>query len=232
MTAYFSRRTALGGLAILLLPSAWGKPSYTVAQRVAQFGPAVAKRLHGAVQNAGLTYPPQALAYVAFKNSKLLQVYGRRGDSQPWRFIKQYPIWAASGHSGPKLAEGDNQVPEGLYRAHFLNPNSQFHLSIRLNYPSAFDKKMAQTDGRKNLGGDIMIHGNAVSIGCLAMGDEAAEDLFVLAALAEKNSVEVLISPVDFRLKPKFETPAKPTWLPALYANIQTELKKFPLPGK
>jgi hypothetical protein len=232
MQPHFSRRTALGGLTAWLIPSAWGKPSYTVAQRVVQFGPAVAKRLRSAVQGAGLTYPPQALAYVAFKNSKLLQVYGRMGDAQPWRFIKQYPILAASGHSGPKLAEGDNQVPEGLYRAYFLNPNSLFHLSIRLNYPNTFDKKMAQTDGRKNLGGDIMIHGNAVSIGCLAMGDEAAEDLFVLAALTEKNSVEVLVSPVDFRLKPKFETPTQPTWLHTLYADIQTELKKLPLPGK
>jgi hypothetical protein len=37
-------------------------------------------------------------------------------------------------------------------------------------------------DGRKNLGSNIMIHGKNCSVGCLAMGDEAAEELFVLAA--------------------------------------------------
>ena len=70
----------------------------------------------------------------------------------------EYPILAASGVLGPKLREGDKQVPEGIYGAEALNPNSKFHLSIRLNYPNTFDRRMAQSDGRTQLGGDIMIH--------------------------------------------------------------------------
>ena len=34
-----------------------------------------------------------------------------------------------------------------------LNPNSQFHLSLELNYPNAFDREVAARDGRTNLGG-------------------------------------------------------------------------------
>lgn len=44
-----------------------------------------------------------------------------------------------------------------------------------------------------------MIHGNAVSIGCLAMGDTAAEELFVLAARTGLRNIQVILSPIDFR---------------------------------
>ena len=86
------------------------------------------------------------------------------------------------GASGPKIQRGDKQVPEGVYGISYLNPNSAYHLSLGVNYPNAFDREMAAKDGRKNLGGDIMIHGKNVSSGCLAVGDEPAEELFVLAA--------------------------------------------------
>ena len=70
-----------------------------------------------------------------------------------------------------KLKEGDGQVPEGIYHIDSLNPNSMFHLSIRLDYPNSFDKQQGKIDGRKELGSDIMIHGNTCSSGCLAIGD-------------------------------------------------------------
>jgi murein L,D-transpeptidase YafK len=71
----------------------------------------------------------------------------------------------ASGKAGPKLREGDGQVPEGIYRIDGLNPNSSYHLSLKLNYPNDFDLEQARTEGRTELGGDIFIHGKAVSIG-------------------------------------------------------------------
>lgn len=43
-----------------------------------------------------------------------------------------------------------------------------------------------------------MIHGKRCSVGCLAMGDEAAEDLFVLAAETGIENVSIILSPVDF----------------------------------
>ena len=51
-----------------------------------------------------------------------------------------YPVLGASGVLGPKLKEGDRQVPEGVYRVPELNPNSDFHLSLRLDYPNEFDR--------------------------------------------------------------------------------------------
>ncbi|MBI3897161.1 MAG: L,D-transpeptidase family protein [Gammaproteobacteria bacterium] len=200
---------------------------YTVSERLTQYGPIVESRLRRAFESAGLSYPPHELAYIAFKDSRRFEVYGRMSPVQRWRFVKAYPIRAASGKLGPKLAEGDNQVPEGSYRAAYLNPNSQFHLSIRVNYPNEYDRHVAKADGRTRLGGDIMIHGNAVSIGCLAVGDQAAEDLFVLAALASPERVRVIISPTDFRLASASVPVAGPPWIGDLYVAIRAELQQF-----
>ncbi|HET9864834.1 MAG TPA: hypothetical protein VFP37_15430, partial [Steroidobacteraceae bacterium] len=109
-----------------------------------------------------------------------------------------------------------------------LNANSRFHLSIRLNFPNSFDLARAHEDGRTQIGSDIMIHGTSASIGCLAMGNEAAEDLFVLAALAGKEHVEIVIAPTDFRSSAIQVPNGVPGWLSILYGQIKTELEKFP----
>ncbi|HSK18243.1 MAG TPA: L,D-transpeptidase family protein, partial [Longimicrobiales bacterium] len=76
---------------------------------------------------------------------------------------------------GPKRHQGDAQVPEGFYNIDLFNPNSSYHLSMRVDYPNARDRA-ANPDG--NLGGDIYIHGDCVSEGCLAMTDEGIEELY------------------------------------------------------
>ena len=70
-----------------------------------------------------------------------------------------------------------------------------------------------------------MIHGSARSIGCLAMGNEPAEDLFVLAAETGIENITVLLSPVDFRVwgLPS-NMPKLPGWTSELYAEIKKEL--------
>ena len=214
------------------LPESGAGKRYTVAERLEQYGAAVEQQLRPVVEAAGLSYPPYEFAYVAFKDTSLLEVYGRMGAEQPWHFIRTYPVQRASGRLGPKLAEGDYQVPEGIYRAEFLNANSRFHLSIRLDYPNAFDREMAKAEGRTRLGGDIMIHGGAVSVGCLAMGDEAAEALFILAALVSKERVQIVVSPTDFRQSAPWTVPAglRP-WANTLYLSLEEALKAFPLPA-
>lgn len=201
---------------------------YSIAERVEQFGPAVGDRLRARFDAAGLAYPPAELAYVAFKDIRRLQVYGRAVAGDPWRFVREYRVQGASGTLGPKIGDGDRQVPEGVYRIESLNPNSRFHLSLRLNYPNEFDRAAARRDGRENLGGDIMIHGARASIGCLAMGNEAAEDLFVLAALAGPEHVRVVISPTDFR-DPTSRVPRiLSDWVRELYLSLRRELQQFP----
>jgi murein L,D-transpeptidase YafK len=204
---------------------------YTVEQRVAQFGPAVRERLAPSFAAVGLEFPPRAVALVAFKDSKHLELYGRANHSAAWTFVKRYGVFGASGRLGPKLAEGDRQVPEGLYRAELLNANSRFHLSIRLNYPNDFDRVVGASDGRTNLGSDIMIHGGASSVGCLAVGDEAAEELFILVALTGIDRTSIVVSPTDFRNARAHEPDVPQPWAAQLYADLRAALAEYPQPS-
>lgn len=175
----------------------------TVANVLAAIGPEVDERLHPDFQRAGVAYPPPRLIMLAFKRERRLELHAADGSGK-YHFVRSYPILAASGGDGPKLREGDSQVPEGFYRIELLNPNSRYHLSLRVNYPNPEDCARAAAAGRDlaSLGGDIMIHGGAASVGCLAMGDPAAEDLFVLAARTGLDAIEVIIVPRDLRVSP------------------------------
>lgn len=206
----------------------------TVAQRLAEFGPGADERLRPHFREKDVAYPPERLVLVGLKHERRLEVYaGAAGD--PLRFIRSYRVHAASGGSGPKLREGDRQVPEGIYPIVLLNPNSDFHLSLRIGYPNAFEREQARREGRTNLGGDIMIHGGSVSAGCLAVGDEAAEDLFVLAARTGLGNIRVLLCPADFRRGRTVPAPLPasrplPAWTEALYEDLRRDLAALPLP--
>ena len=99
---------------------------------------------------------------------------------------------------------------------------------MKLNYPNAFDLRHAKREGRSNPGSDIFIHGKRLSVGCLAMGDEAIEELFVLVAAVGKNNARVVIAPHDPRNTTlPSSLPNAPPWLPELYGLIETEFKAF-----
>jgi hypothetical protein len=201
----------------------------TIVQRLEQFGEAARARWRPFFTNTQVTYPPATVKLVALKDERLLQVYAanKSGTNQ---LIRSCPILAASGYPGPKLKEGDGQVPEGVYPIVSLNPNSICHVALRVGYPNEFDRAQAIKDGRTDLGGDIMIHGDSVSIGCLAMGDEVAEDLFVLAADTGLTNLAMIITPVDFRKGKAVPKAAKlPEWTDELYSKIKAQLADLPL---
>jgi murein L,D-transpeptidase YafK len=206
-------------------------PTTTIEEQLKLYGPSTRQRLRGYCKLAGLTYPPKDLAFIGLKNERELQVYGS-DDGVSYKLVKDYPILGASGELGPKLKEGDRQVPEGFYRIELLQPNTPFHLALRVSYPSDFDKQRAAEEGRTGLGGDIMIHGNNCSAGCLAMGDETAEDLFVLVADSGKEKVQVILSPVDFRRASNATLPTAPSWVPQLYSSLKQSLDAFPMPKR
>ncbi len=134
---------------------------------------------------------------------------------------------AFSGTLGPKLREGDGQIPEGIYGIDYLNPNSRFYLSLKVSYPNASDRARAKVDGRVNLGGDIMIHGKAVTIGCVPVGDDAIEDIFYLASAVGIKNVSVVIAPYDMRKGRKPELERSPlAWYPDLCREIAAVVVK------
>ena len=82
-----------------------------------------------------------------------------------------------SGQLGPKVTEGDRQVPEGFYTITpgSMNPNSHYYLSFNVGYPNAYDR--ANGHG----GGSIMVHGICSSAGCFSMTDKQIEEIYALA---------------------------------------------------
>lgn len=151
----------------------------------------VEPKVRDLVTKVGLVYPTRQLFFRVFKDEKILEVWGSAAGKDQLKKIKSYDILAASGGPGPKRKSGDNQVPEGWYNVNRFNPNSQYHLSLGLNYPNGSDRHFADAD---DPGGDIFIHGNKKSIGCLAMGDPAIEEIYTLAR-ASTNRIYVLILP-------------------------------------
>jgi murein L,D-transpeptidase YafK len=142
---------------------------------------------------AGVVWPPSAL---------LLRVYKAQGELEVWAAparqrltrVATWGICAQSGDLGPKRREGDGQVPEGFYTVALFNPASSYHLSMRVSYPNRSDRVLSD---KQHPGGDIMIHGDCVSIGCIAMSDERIEELWQIATAVrdQGETVDVEILP-------------------------------------
>ena len=97
--------------------------------------------------------------------------------------IHTYDFCASSGELGPKREQGDLQTPEGVYHIDRFNPASNFHLSLGINYPNKADKQL----GKSNPGGDIFIHGNCVTVGCIPLTDDKIKELYVLCVESKNN---------------------------------------------
>lgn len=196
----------------------------TVSDVIELYEKPVEKALSPLFAVKGLSYPPKKLAFLVMKQERILELWASDNETDFFK-VTRYPILAASGKLGPKLKEGDRQVPEGSYKIIGFNPNSVFHISMKLNYPNAFDLTMARKEGRHNPGSDIFIHGNSASIGCLAMGDAAIEELFTLAYKTGRNNIEVIIAPSDPRKSPLIPPEESPVWTKDLYKKIESRFR-------
>ena len=133
-------------------------------------------------EERGIRYPAAEVFIRIFKRERTLEVWVRPEDNDAFQLLKNYDICALAGELGPKRQQGDSQVPEGFYAIDFFNPESDYHLSLHVDYPNVKDRG-AGADGI-NLGGDIYIHGGCNSDGCLALTDEGIMELYWLSVEA------------------------------------------------
>lgn len=149
--------------------------------------------MKSAFARADVAWPPDEIFMRVFKRrlkdgrleDGAVELWARSGSMKKFVRVKTYPICSASGDPGPKRAQGDMQVPEGFYTISGFNPASSYHLSMRIDYPNESDRRLGR---RGNLGGDIFIHGDCVSIGCIAVTDPLIEELYVAATAAKDKS--------------------------------------------
>lgn len=129
-----------------------------------------------------------------FKKEQKLEVWARNKGNGTYKMLKTYEFCATTGVLGPKRRSGDKQIPEGFYEVDFFNPQSQYLLSFRVNYPNKSDLVFAD---KLNPGDNIFIHGHCVTIGCIPVGDENIKELYLLTAKAKNagGTVNVHIFP-------------------------------------
>jgi len=147
-----------------------------------------------ALQAKSLSAENLRIYFRGLKKEKILQLWAWN-DSFPAKLYREYPICEISGKLGPKRRQGDLQVPEGFYHIQVFNPQSNYHLSLGINYPNPSDLVHS---GAQKAGGDIYIHGQCSSSGCLAMGNEAINEIYVIAVMAKasgQDSIPVHLFP-------------------------------------
>jgi murein L,D-transpeptidase YafK len=120
----------------------------------------------------------------AFKKEGKLEVWVKQPLEENHSLLITYDFCVLSGELGPKRKEGDLQVPEGVYHINHFNPQSNFLLSLGINYPNASDKILSH---KSHPGGAIYIHGNCVSIGCIPVTDKKIKELYLLAVEARTH---------------------------------------------
>ncbi|MDJ0641231.1 MAG: L,D-transpeptidase family protein [Erythrobacter sp.] len=135
------------------------------------------------------TYPQQRVSRIADyllvdKSDRMLVAYSR---GRPIRVY--YGLQFGDAPIGHKRFEGDERTPEGIYTIHTRNPNSSYHLSLRIDYPNSADRTFAARYGR-SAGGDIFIHGQPNGLpsnrrmrgdwtdGCIALTNAEIEELW------------------------------------------------------
>ena len=121
----------------------------------------------------------------SFKREQKLEVWAKNKADESFIFLKSYEYCATTGVLGPKRRSGDRQIPEGFYEVDLFNPNSQYLLSFRINYPNKSDLVFAD---KLNPGDNIFFHGHSVTIGCIPIGDDNIQELYLLAAKAKSAS--------------------------------------------
>jgi murein L,D-transpeptidase YafK len=135
-------------------------------------------------EKKGLSYPAKYIFLRSFKLDSELEVWVKNNVNDTFRLFKSYRVCTLSGKMGPKRKEGDRQVPEGFYYINDFNPNSNYHLSLGLNYPNYSDKILSDP---KKPGGDIYIHGSCLTVGCIPLTDEFIEEVYILAVNAKNE---------------------------------------------
>ena len=173
------------------------KTSYKVSDVFARMEDSVKKQFEA----QHLTWPPEAMYVRSFKYDRQLEVWVKGNAKEPFKLFKTYKVCMQSGTMGPKRMEGDYQVPEGFYQINEFNPNSNYHLSLGLNYPNASDRILSDSIRPGNA---IYIHGNCVSTGCIAIQDYPIEEVYTIASIVKLNGqdfIPVHIFPVNYSVK-------------------------------
>ena len=149
----------------------------------ASMSPATAENQQMTTRSSATQTPVQADFVLVDKSDRLMVIYQNGKAIRAYRGLR-----FGDAPMGHKRFQGDERTPEGRYTIDLRNPQSRFHLSMRISYPNQQDRRFASKRGRSP-GGDIYIHGqpngyNGPPIrrdwtdGCIALTNEQIEELW------------------------------------------------------
>jgi murein L,D-transpeptidase YafK len=188
-------------IALLAITTAMTPPSSFFSQqlkfpRVAKAQKNKGNAVEALLKSKGVNTDEFDLFLRAFKKEQKLEVWAKNKGNGSFVMLKDYDFCASTGMLGPKRRSGDKQMPEGFYTINFFNPQSNYHLSFRINYPNESDLVFAD---KLNPGDNIFIHGDCVTIGCIPIGNDNIEELYLLAAKA-KSSGDISVHIFPYRM--------------------------------
>lgn len=150
-----------------------------------------------AIAKKGIKISELNILIVAYKAEQELIIYAKKAGATKYQVLISYDICASSGVLGPKRKQGDGQVPEGFYKIDRYNPSSQFYLSLGLNYPNQSDRIISKAS---DLGGDVFIHGECVTIGCMPMTNDKIKEIYLLALQAHATGQTIPVYVFPFKM--------------------------------
>lgn len=193
----------------------------------------ILKRLEKPMRQAGAVYPPSQVRVAVFKAERKAELWLPDSNGK-WRYIKTWRFTASSGKQGPKVYYGDLQIPEGVYGIDNMVPSKAYHLALHMNHPNDYDRAMLLLEGRdpKWMSTGIYVHGGAISYGCVVIGDQNIEELFLLAHKAGQENTKVYVFPHDTdRKSPQFAAcPRCPVWYGDLLRHLSLAIREFSEP--
>jgi murein L,D-transpeptidase YafK len=148
----------------------------------------------------GLKWPARYIYIRSFKYDSQLEVWVKNEIKEPFQLFKTYKVCALAGTLGPKRMAGDYQVPEGFYYINEFNPQSNYYLSLGINYPNVSDRILSDS---LQPGGGIFFHGSCVTVGCIPLTDQQIDELYILAIHAKdlgQDFIPAHIFPVRFNV--------------------------------
>ncbi len=163
----------------------------------------------------------------ALKKEEDLEVWIQKSDGK-YHLFKTYDFCSSSGFLGPKMKQGDLQIPEGVYTIDRFNPWSNFYLSLGVSYPNRADRINSPYESK---GGDIFIHGNCVTIGCIPITDDLIKEFYVLCVESKNKGHEIPVHIFPFRMNFDLKTIANydqyAEGAQKLWPNLQPVYKDF-----
>jgi murein L,D-transpeptidase YafK len=164
-----------------------------------------------------------------FKVEEELELWARSKNKREYKLVETYKFCENVGFPGPKRRQGDGQIPEGLYEINSFNPQSNYYLSLQVNYPNRADQLR---EGPADLGGLIFIHGGCQTIGCVPITDDKIKELYVAAVLAKSLGQGVIqvhffpnrLSPEHYK---QLATETTDTELVRFWGNLRTCIVYF-----